>query len=204
VTAGPSALDDRVRFPRPVAALVVGAIALATLLALAWPALPWSEGRRVVVGPTKVGVIVRQIESSGAAGRVDAPAPDFEWIRPDGARTSLSSLRPRGVVVNFWATWCEPCKREMPLMDRVAAAHPNVVFLAVDLDEDGDRIRAFFDQVGLTRLEPLLDVALVTTRRYGVVSVPSTYFVDAGGTIRHMKVGEMSEADLQRGLERVR
>jgi thiol-disulfide isomerase/thioredoxin len=203
VSAAPEAVRDAAPFPRPIALLIVGAIAAATLLALAWPALPWSEGRRIVVGPTKVGVIVRQIENASAAGRVDAPAPDFEWVAPDGARTSLSSLRPRGVVVNFWATWCEPCKKEMPLMDRTAASHPGVVFLAVDLDEDGDRIRAFFDEVGLTRLEPLLDVGLVTTRRYGVVSVPSTFFVDAGGTIRHMKIGEMSEADLRRGLERV-
>jgi thiol-disulfide isomerase/thioredoxin len=202
----PTAIEqaDRIRFPRPIALLIVGAIAAATLLALAWPVLPWSEGRRIVLGPTKVGVIVRQIESSGAAGRVDAPAPDFEWVAPDGSRVSLSSLRPRGVVINFWATWCEPCKREMPLMDRIAGGTPGVVFLAVDMDEDGDRIRSFFDQVGIKRLEPLLDVGLVTTHRYGVVSVPSTFFVDGGGTIRHMKVGEMSEADLRRGVDRIK
>lgn len=197
-------LDDRARFPRPIAYVIVGAIAAATLLALMWPLLPFNEGRRVVLGPTKVGVITRQIENPGAAGRADAPAPDFEWIAPDGTRRSLGSLRPQGVVVNFWATWCEPCKKEMPLLDRAAAEHAGIVFLAVDLDEDGDRIRTFFDQIGVRRLEPLLDVDLVTSRRYGVLSVPSTFFIDSGGTIRHVKIGEMNAEDLGRGLERIK
>ena len=196
-----SVLDDRERFPRPIVLVIVGAIAAATLLALFWPALPFNEGRRIVLSPTKVGVITRQIENAGAAGREGAPAPDFEWIAPSGARVSLGSLRPKGVVVNFWATWCEPCKKEMPLMDRAAAEHPDVVFLAVDLDEDGDRIRTFFDQIGLQRLEPLLDVDLVTTKRYAVLSLPSTFFVDAGGTIRHVRIGEMDREKLQRGLD---
>ncbi len=197
-------LDDRARLPRPVLYLIAGTIAAATLLALFWPALPFNEGRRVVLGPTKVGVITRQVEGAGAAGREGAPAPDFEWVAPDGARVSLGSLRPKGVVVNFWATWCEPCTREMPLLDRAAAQNPDVVFLAVDLDEDGDRIRAFFDKIGLQRLVPLLDVDLVTTKRYSVLSLPSTFFVDTGGTIRHVRIGEMDQEKLQRGLDLIR
>ncbi|HEX9436161.1 MAG TPA: TlpA disulfide reductase family protein [Candidatus Limnocylindria bacterium] len=199
-----SVLDDRAGLPRPIAILIVGAIAVATLLALVWPALPFNEGRRLVLGPTKVGVIARQIENAGAAGRIDAAAPDFEWIAPDGKRVSLGSLRPKGVVVNFWATWCEPCKKEMPLLDQAAAANEGIVFLAVDLDETGEKIRSFFDQMGLVRLEPLLDVDLVTTHRYGVLSLPSTFFVDRSGTIRHMQFGEMDQEKLQRGLDRIR
>ena len=199
-----SVLDDRAGLPRPIAILIVGAIAVATLLALVWPALPFNEGRRLVLGPTRVGVIARQIENAGAAGRIDAAAPDFEWIAPDGKRVSLGSLRPKGVVVNFWATWCEPCKKEMPLLDQAAAANEGIVFLAVDLDETGEKIRSFFDQMGLVRLEPLLDVDLVTTHRYGVLSLPSTFFVDRSGTIRHMQFGEMDQEKLQRGLDRIR
>lgn len=191
-------------FPRPIATLIVGAIAAATLLALFWPALPFDEGRRVVLGPTKVGVISRQIEREGMAARTDAAAPDFEWVTPDGRRASLGAIRPRPIVLNFWATWCEPCKKEMPLLDRAAAEKAGTVFLAVDLDEDGDRIRAFFDQMGLKRLEPLLDVGLATARRYGLASVPSTFFIDAGGTIRHVQIGELDAEKLLRGLERIK
>ena len=194
--------DERSRFPRPVAIVIVGAIAAATLLALFWPALPWSDARRITVGPTKVAIITDQ-RDNGGAGRINEAAPDFEWVAPDGRRIALSSLR-RPVVMNFWATWCEPCKREMPLLDRAAAAHPETAFLAVDLDEDGDKVRAFFDGAGLTTLEPLLDVGLATSRRYGLASVPSTFFIDAGGTIRHMQIGEMDQAALDRGLGKVR
>jgi thiol-disulfide isomerase/thioredoxin len=198
------AIDERATFPRPIAAIIVGAILAATLLALFWPSLPFGDARRIVIGPTKVGVITRQIDNERAAGRTDAPAPDFEWVAPDGKRVSLGSLRPKGVVVNFWATWCEPCKKEMPLLDRTAAREPATVFLAVDLDEDGDKIRAFFDEMGLNKLEPLLDVGLATSHRYGLASVPSTFFIDRSGTIRHVQIGEMDEAKLERGLERIR
>ena len=197
-------LEEPTRLPRPITLVIVGAILAATLLALFWPSLPFTEARRVVLGPTKVGVITKQIESEGAAGRINAPAPDFEWVAPDGKRVSLSSLRPKPVVVNFWATWCEPCRKEMPLLDQAAAAHPEMAFLAVDLDEDGDKIRSFFDEMGLKKLEPLLDVGLATSKRYGLASVPSTFFVDGGGTIRHMRIGEMDGEKLQRGLERIR
>ena len=197
-------IDDRARIPRPVAFVIVGAILAATLLALFWPSLPFNDGRRVVLGPTKVGVIARQVENERAAGRTGAPAPDFEWIAPDGKRVSLGSLRPKSVVVNFWATWCEPCRKEMPLLDRAAADNAGVVFLAVDLDEDGDKIRSFFDEIGVKHLEPLLDVGLATSRRYGLASVPSTFFIDNGGTIRHVRIGEMDGAKLRSGLDSVR
>ena len=65
------------------------------------------------------------------------------------------------------------------------------------------RIRGFFDQVGLQRLVPLLDVDLVTTRRYGVL-LPSTFFIDSSGTIRDVRIGEMDQANLQRGLDRIK
>lgn len=195
-------LDDRALLPRPIALVIVGAILGATLLALFWPALPWSEARRIVLGPTKVGIVDRQIESGGS-GRVDERAPDFEWVAPDGRRLTLGTLG-RPVVLNFWATWCVPCKEEMPLLDRTAAAHPEATFLAIDMDEDGDRIRSYFDEFGIARLDPILDVGLGVARRYGVASVPSTFFVDAHRTIRHLRIGQLSGEDLQRGLEAIR
>ncbi len=196
MTAG--VLDDRAKLPRPVAMLIVGAILAATLLALFWPALPWSDARRIVLGPTKVGVIDRQIDNGGS-GRTGERAPDFEWVAPDGRRLALTGLS-RPVIVNFWATWCVPCKEEMPLLDRAAASHPEMAFLAIDLDEDGARVRAFFDELGLARIEPLLDVGLATSRRFGLASVPSTFFVDARGTIRHLQIGQLDPEKLQRGL----
>lgn len=195
---------DPARVPRPIAALAVSAIVAATLLALFWPSLPFNDPAARITGPTEVGVIVRQVEAEGAAPRISAPAPDFEWIDPDGSRRSLAALRGRPVVVNFWATWCLPCLNEMPLLERAAGANAGMTFLAVDLDEDGPTIRAYFERMGLERLVPLLDVGLATSRRYALASVPSTFFIDAGGTIRHIEIGEMDEAELEAALEKVR
>ncbi|MEX2045959.1 MAG: TlpA disulfide reductase family protein [Chloroflexota bacterium] len=203
MTTARDSVREAIRFPRPIAALIVGAIALATVAAFFWPSLPRDSGP-LIQGPSKVGVIVKQVENGATAARIGERPPDFEWVRPDGSRTSLGALAGRPIVINFWATWCLPCREEMPILESAAAANPDWTFLAVDLDEDGDKIRAFFDELGLVELEPVLDVGLDTARRYGLASVPSTFFIDAGGTIRHIQIGEMDEEKLERGLGKVR
>jgi thiol-disulfide isomerase/thioredoxin len=100
---------------------------------------------------TDAGVIRAQIEADGAAGRIGAIAPDFEWTGEDGKVHRLSSYRGKVVVVNFWATWCPPCREELPALQRVAASEPDVVVLEVDLMEPGDKARSFLDSLGLDR-----------------------------------------------------
>ena len=184
--------DFRPRMPRVVTALVVGAIALASLAALVWPSLPMNQA---AAGPTQVGVIRRQVDGLNMAGRVGALAPDFEWNAPDGSTRTLASLRGKVVVMNFWATWCKPCRTEMPLLNSVARGS-DAVFLAVDLQEDGAKARSFFDQLALDRLDPLLDLDGQTTRRYGVLTgLPQTFFIDAQGIIQHIGRGELTDAN---------
>ncbi len=194
----PGIADEGTRLPRPLAASFVAVILGATAVALVWSTLPVGQASRIA-GPTKVDVISRQIDSGGA-GRSGETAPDFEWVAPDGRSVRLSSLRGHPVVINFWATWCDPCRAEMPLLDAAAASDPRITFLAVDLDEDGPKIRSFFDRIGIRKLEPMLDVGGATSRRYGLASVPSTYFVDAGGTIRHVQVGQLDREKLDRAV----
>ncbi len=194
--------EARPRIPRPLALGIVGALFAATLVALFWSSLPLAPAPRTVVGPTRVGVITRQIETGAPA--VGEQAPEFEWVAPDGRTVRLSSLRGHPVVMNFWATWCVPCKTEMPLLDRAAAADPATPFLAVDLDEDGGTVRGYFDDRGIAKMEPLIDVGLATARHYAVLSVPTTFFIDAGGTIRYVRIGELDAAKLQSGLDALR
>jgi cytochrome c biogenesis protein CcmG, thiol:disulfide interchange protein DsbE len=183
--------DYRPRMPRVVTAIVVGAIALASLAALLWPTLPMNQ---IASGPTQVGVIRRQIDGPEMAGRVGALAPDFEWNAPDGSTRTLASLRGKVVVVNFWATWCKPCRTEMPLLNSVARGS-DAAFLAIDLQEDGARARSFFDQLAIDHLDPILDLDGQTTRRWGVVGLPATFFIDVQGVIRHIERGELASAD---------
>jgi thiol-disulfide isomerase/thioredoxin len=196
------ATDFRPQLPRWIATIIIGAIALASLAALIAPGLgiPQLFGS----GPTQVGVIRRLVEDPSAAPRISAVAPNFEWNAPDGATRKLSDLRGRPVVVTFWATWCRPCREEMPAMQRVAGS-TDAVFLAVDLLEDGTRVRGFMDSLALDRLLPLLDLDGAVTRKYSVLELPQTFFVDAQGVIRHIEHGAiLDDAAVKRGIDKTR
>ncbi len=186
--------------PRALAGALLAIIAIASLVALAWPQLPF-KGPAAFAGPTAVGVIRADVDEPGAAGRISAQAPNFEWNAPSGRVARLSDLRGKVVVINFWATWCLPCREEMPALARVARAMPDVAFLAIDLQEDGAAVRSFFDQLGLDPLQPLLDTTGSTARRYGVLSLPTTFFVDKEGVIRHIELGgPMTDDTVRRGI----
>jgi thiol-disulfide isomerase/thioredoxin len=198
LATAPGTQPEPTALPRWIAAIIIGAIALASLAALLWPLL----NKPATV--TDAGVIRAQIAADGAAGRIGATAPDFEWTGPDSQALRLSSYRGKVVVVNFWATWCAPCREEMPALQRVAASEPNVVVLEVDLMEPGDKARSFLDSLGLDRLQPVLDSDGATTRRFGVLTLPSTFFVDKDGVIRHLELRQMTEAMIRTGIQKAR
>ena len=198
VATAPEPEREPSALPRWIAAIIIGAIAVASLAALLWPLL----NKPATV--TDAGVIRAQIEADGAAGRIGAPAPDFEWTSLDGQTLRLSTYRGKVVVVNFWATWCPPCREEMPALQRVAASERDIVVLEVDLMEPGDKARSFLDSLGLDRLQPVLDGDGATTRRFGVLSLPSTFFVDRTGVIRHLELTAMSEAEIRTGIQKAR
>jgi peroxiredoxin len=155
-------------------------------------------------GPTQVGVIRRLVDDPSAAPRIGSPAPDFEWNAPDGTTTKLSDQRGRIVVITFWATWCQPCRQEMPAMQRVARSG-DATFLAVDLLEDGAKVRSFMDSLALDRLAPLLDTDGVVTRRYSVLELPQTFFIDKQGVIRHVEHGAvLDDVAVLRGIDKAR
>ena len=193
---------DRPAISRAITGLLIAIVAVATLAASIWPSLPLNVPATPLIGSRAVGVITKDIEVAGSAGRVGAIAPDFQWVDPKGTSRTLAGLRGRPVVLNFWATWCVPCRAEMPALERAAAAHPEVTFLTIDLQEDGGKVREFFDSLGLVHLEPLLDTNGSVTRRYGVVSLPNTFFVDRDGVIAHLEIGgPMKDATIANGLD---
>lgn len=136
----------------------------------------------------------------GVAPLVGSPAPDFELAVLDGGRQRLSDLRGRVVLVNFWATWCNPCRLEMPdLQARADRWRDQLAVLGVDFDEPEADVRAFRDELGLT-FPLLLDPGAKVQELYRVVGYPTTVFVDEQGFVRVMHVGIMSPDQMDRYL----
>jgi thiol-disulfide isomerase/thioredoxin len=191
--------------PRWLAAIIIGAIALASLTALIWPSLPFN---RQTTGLPNVGIVREQIQGEGMGGRIGALAPDFEYYAPGGRLVRLSDYRGKVVVVNFWATYCRPCREELPAMNRVAAAEPDVVFLALaDYTDTAEKVDSFFTQLSIDRVTPVLQNDLATSTRYGVLSLPTTFFIDQAGVIRHLEIGTtggMSADEIRRGIAKAR
>ena len=182
--------------------LALGAIALASAVALAWPALPWVAGSGEA--PARAGVVLRAIEGPADSPRIGGQAPDFEWTTPAGKIQRLSELRGRTVVLNFWATWCEPCREEMPALDRAAQADPALAVLALDLDESADKIDSFIASYRITKVEPILDAGKKMATRYGVVGLPTTFFIGPDGIVRHLEIRGMDAAVIQAGVAKAR
>lgn len=193
----------RPSLPRSLAALIIGAIGFASVASLLWPAV--NERLHLTQVPTGVGVVRRVGDDPEQAGRLGAVAPDFEWNAPGGATLTLGSLRGKTVIVNFWATWCVPCREEMPALERVAGTDDNLMVLAVDLQEDGERVRGFFDSFRLARLQPVLDLDGAVARRYAVFSLPTTFFVGPDGVIRAVHIGgPMTPEAITQGVSKAR
>jgi peroxiredoxin len=131
------------------------------------------------------------------------PAPALRLRGLDGGLVDLAALRGRPVVVNFWATWCEPCVREFPLLRQAAAGHrPDR--LAVVGVLSGDRpaaARAFVRRHGATwpiAVDPTPGAATAAT--WGAVGLPHTFFVRPDGTLASHQLGEVTRASLDRQL----
>jgi peroxiredoxin len=113
-----------------------------------------------------------------------------------GSEVSLEDYRGKVILINFWATWCLPCRIEMPSMEKLYAKFKNDGFtiLAIDMQEDADSVRAFREQYQLN-FPILLDSDGDVGQFYGVISIPTTYLVDREGYIIGGAIGARNWAD---------
>lgn len=165
----------------------------------------------VVLALGSIWTILSRLPPEAAnAGEPSAPregfyAPDFTLDLLGGGQVTLSELRGNAVVVNLWASWCPPCRAEMPAIEKVYQAYKNlgVVVLGVNTtyqDSESDAA-AFVREYGLTFPIPL-DRDGSVSRRYALSGLPTTFFIDRKGIIRSVVVGgPMSEAVIQSKVE---
>ncbi len=147
-------------------------------------------------------LIWKVAEGSQNEAKIGKPAPDFTLGRLDRAGSlQLSSLRGKVVVLNFWASWCQPCKLEAP--DLAASAKKwsgRVVVLGVDVNDPSGDARGFMRKYGITY--PIVhDNKNVTSPKYGLTGLPETFFLDRRGRIVSHVISGIKAADLQRGVE---
>ena len=138
--------------------------------------------------------------ASPVAGR---PAPDFTLSAIDGRTYMLSRLRGQVVILNFWATWCPPCKAEMPALQQAYDAHRDqgLIVLALDEGETPAQVAAFGQELALT-FPLLLDPNYAVGDAYRVNAYPATFFVDRRGVIREVVYGgPMTRAFIERKIQ---
>jgi cytochrome c biogenesis protein CcmG, thiol:disulfide interchange protein DsbE len=140
------------------------------------------------------------LNSVTLAPRKDSPAPDFSLPTLSGETVSLKQFRGKPVVLNFWATWCLPCREEMPLLQKVYAQNePGLEILAINNAEADSAVRPFAEELGLS-FPVLLDSDGAITRLFRVSGFPASIFIDSEGIIRYQHVGILSPEQLHRYL----
>jgi len=110
--------------------------------------------------------------------------PDFRFTGADGRVLSMADFRGRLVLLNLWATWCVPCRREMPSLDRLQAAFDGTDFdvVALSLDRNGaSAVRRFYDEFSIAALDLYVAKSPTVTRALGVIGLPTTLLVDQTG-----------------------
>jgi len=145
---------------------------------------------------------------AGLAARAaePAPAPDFTLPAMDGSELRLSELKGQVVMVNFWATWCGPCRQEMPLLQQLQAKYEPLGFTLVGINVEPDSAGALtWLQKAPVTFPILFDRQNEVAERFGVQGMPSSVFIDRAGKVRHVHRGyqpgdESKYADMVRSL----
>jgi peroxiredoxin len=132
-------------------------------------------------------------------------APDFTLNTLDGTQTSLKDYRGKKIILNFWATWCPPCREEMPEMQKFYNDYKNknVEILAVNLEYSEtkpEKIKDFVHEYGLSFLIPL-DEKNTIGKQYRAVSIPTSYFIDEEGLIQKIHIGPMNYGFMEEEIE---
>lgn len=160
-------------------------------------------GLVILFGFDFIQASVIEKEKTPEAAQVGAQAPDFELQNIQGESVRLSEYRGKPVLVNFWATWCAPCKLEMPNFQKYYARYPGQFeILAVEYGEPQDTVARFVEDMGLT-FQILSDPDAKVHALYRFLGYPTTYIIDSEGVLRFQHVGLMHESALEKYLTEV-
>ncbi len=180
------------------------------LMVLLWLLRPVASEPQLSVrpapdGPAIIAPYSQILETDGAVPQIGRVAPDFKFVLENGEEIKLSDYRGRKVILNFWASWCAPCKAEMPDLQSVYMAHreQGVVILAINKEEDLATVAQFAKEMGLS-FPIIANEDGDISRQYGALGLPTTYFINSDGTVALLRKGVMDEAFILRELGQLR
>ena len=151
-------------------------------------------------------IVLTSALGTSAGGATPQAAPDFALPARDGGDVRLSELKGQVVMINFWATWCGPCRQEMPLLQQLQAKYEPLGFTLLGINVESDSAVAQTWLKGVPVSFPILfDRGNEVAGRFGVEGMPSTVFVDRAGNVRYVHRGykpgdEATYADMIRSL----
>lgn len=143
--------------------------------------------------------------AGGGGPQVGKAAPEFKLATLDGKTVSLRDFRGSPVMLNFWASWCPPCRYEMPFFQQIWEEWhgKGLVILAVNIGESAATAKKFMGDSGFT-FPVLLDTSQDVALNYNIRSIPTTFFLDESGVIRDMKIGAfINKASVESKLSRI-
>ena len=137
------------------------------------------------------GLVMAGCSPSSAQGvEVGDLAPDFQLQNLDGQTVSLGNLQGKPVLINFWATWCGPCRSEMPYIQEIYEEWTNkgLVVLTINMGESSSKAEEFRQSYNLSFIV-LLDTKQDVAQKYNIQYIPTTFFIDKGGIIQDKVIG---------------
>jgi thiol-disulfide isomerase/thioredoxin len=176
-----------------VIALILGAL----LYGWRRPALRTSLGAGVVTGLVFWGVASLSLSLYDKGTQL----PDITLRNANGDVVQLADYKGGPLVINLWATWCPPCRREMPVLERAQHQRPDVTFLFVNQAESMQSVSTFLATQGLTLDNVLFDASGRLGQAVGSMALPTTLFYQADGRLINSHLGELSQASLARAME---
>jgi peroxiredoxin len=151
-----------------------------------------------------IGFAFYRMMGQGAAPEVGDSAPSFALTTLAGEKSRLADLQGKAVVLNFWATWCEPCRREMPAMQTMYEKYKEqgLEIVAVNMAETEIAVSAFAQQYGFT-FPIWMDKEQEAVQLYGIGPIPTTFFIDATGMIRQKATGSLELSQLEQYIRSI-
>ena len=149
---------------------------------------------------------MRLYQTNTSEQRAAGIAPDFAFTTFEGESIQLADLRGQGIVLNFWASWCDPCREEATLLEETwqREKENGIVFLGLDYLDQEPAAKAYLDEYRISYPNGP-DLQSKAARDYGIKGVSETFFITAEGKIAYMVIGPiMNQAQMEQGLSKIR